>query len=1166
MTTDSKLTNNAGSKNIFESAFAFLPDPTILIDTNLRLLEANQAYLNTLKTTIREIRGKHFFSFIRDGEAELKQIQQSLILGITHQDSVRFEAFITTGANGVMPAIVNIHFFEYQGESLGICTITPTSSYQKTQDKINSLAEFQQIFSNKADDLIQLTAADGSIQWASKKWLDCLGYRHQDLPNLNIADIIREDHIPQSFRLLDRVKKGDQLDHIETIFKSKDGTDIYVEGNLYGIFEAGKCVSIRGLFRDITRSKVAEEIYRRLVHDFPMPVFIVQKGIYRFVNPSFLSITEYSENELIGSESLALVHPEDMVYVQTNSVRILKTQRPSSYEYRLIRKSGELRWVMETAISIPYEGGNACLGTLVDLTERKLSEDALQESKNRYQNLFNCSSDSIYIVDMQYRFLEANNAACKLLGYSKAEYLSRTLQEIASPKLRKTFEQGIQLLIEKGELIAEVESVHRDGSIIPTEVHSKLVEYENKKAILVVSRDISDRKQIEILNKRSQDRLESLVRIAQLNSGDTRDLLDFALEEALKLTDSKMGYIYFYDEQSGNLTLISLNKEIAHILNNNAPILIPLETTSVLGRALIQKDAVINNLDHSQKPGLMINGYPEGPYLLDRFMTLPIGRGEHTAVIIGVANREENYNQSDAQQLKLFMDSVCNILERWQVEQALRESEHRYRQIIELSQDGIIRMDENGIIVMANPSVCAMFGFSEQELVSQPLSITYPPEEHPLTIEYSDHLHTSGPTRFERLALRKDGTRIPIEVSISPLTNGHYQEIIRDIATRKKMEEELQNNERKYRLLVENQTDLMIELDIKGKLLFANPSYCKLIWKAPEEVMATSFFAVIHPDDKERIQKELERVYFPPYTAYVEHRLLTRDDWRWIAWSVNAVLDNSGDVMALTCIGRDITDSKEAKEELEKANQRLRELDKLKDNFLSTVSHELRTPLTSIKSFTEILLNYEEDRTTQIEFLGIINEESDRLTRLINDFLDLSKIQAGRMKWQAVELSIAEAINSAANAAKPLIDKAKLDLNIQIEPDLPKVLSDRDRLIQVITNLLGNAIKFTPERGTIQLMACSDTDTDSDQRIIKVSITDSGIGIAPENHQLIFENFGQVGDVLKDRPKGTGLGLPICKKIIENFGGKIWVKSALGKGTTFIFTLPAVGIKLKTTS
>jgi CheY-like chemotaxis protein len=230
----------------------------------------------------------------------------------------------------------------------------------------------------------------------------------------------------------------------------------------------------------------------------------------------------------------------------------------------------------------------------------------------------------------------------------------------------------------------------------------------------------------------------------------------------------------------------------------------------------------------------------------------------------------------------------------------------------------------------------------------------------------------------------------------------------------------------------------------------------------------------------------------------------------------------------------------------------------MKDNFLSTVSHELRTPLTSIKSFSEILLTYDEDRETQKEFLNIIKEESDRLTRLINDFLDLSKIESGRMQWETVELSVAEVIKTAINATQALAAKTSLEVKVTVSPNLPTVTSDKDRLVQVVTNLLSNAIKFTPEGGRIEVKAQMHKSGKSKEKsdAVVVSVTDSGIGIAAKDYDSIFEKFKQVGDTLTDKPKGTGLGLPISKEIIEHFGGRLWVESQLGKGSTFFFTLP----------
>lgn len=237
--------------------------------------------------------------------------------------------------------------------------------------------------------------------------------------------------------------------------------------------------------------------------------------------------------------------------------------------------------------------------------------------------------------------------------------------------------------------------------------------------------------------------------------------------------------------------------------------------------------------------------------------------------------------------------------------------------------------------------------------------------------------------------------------------------------------------------------------------------------------------------------------------------------------------------------------------ELEAANEKLKELDLMKSEFLNTVSHELRTPLTSIKAFAEILLdNVGEDVETQTEFLEIINKESDRLTRLINNLLDLSRIEAGRMKWEKEPLDLHEVAESALNALRGSAEKKGLILESDLEEDLPTV-GDKDKLIQVITNLLGNAIKFTSEGGKVTVAAAR-----KDLLTARISVTDSGVGIAPEFHESIFEKFSQVDSSETRDIKGSGLGLPIARSIAEHHGGKLYVESTLGQGSTFSVELP----------
>jgi signal transduction histidine kinase/ligand-binding sensor domain-containing protein/FixJ family two-component response regulator len=261
-----------------------------------------------------------------------------------------------------------------------------------------------------------------------------------------------------------------------------------------------------------------------------------------------------------------------------------------------------------------------------------------------------------------------------------------------------------------------------------------------------------------------------------------------------------------------------------------------------------------------------------------------------------------------------------------------------------------------------------------------------------------------------------------------------------------------------------------------------------------------------------------------------------------------------------------------ANTEADAARKNAEEANAAKSAFLSTVSHELRTPLTSVLGFARITKKRLEEKIFPITDksdpktvktieqisgnLNVVIAEGERLTNLINDVLDLAKIEAGKMEWNMESVNMAEVVERAIASTSSLFDQKNLQLDRKIAPDLPEIMGDRDKLIQVVVNLLSNAVKFT-NAGTVTCSVLRNAEG------IVVGITDTGIGIAPEDHDKVFEQFKQVGDTLTDKPKGTGLGLPICKEIVEHHGGKIWVDSDLGKGSTFYFMLPTVGAEDK---
>lgn len=266
-------------------------------------------------------------------------------------------------------------------------------------------------------------------------------------------------------------------------------------------------------------------------------------------------------------------------------------------------------------------------------------------------------------------------------------------------------------------------------------------------------------------------------------------------------------------------------------------------------------------------------------------------------------------------------------------------------------------------------------------------------------------------------------------------------------------------------------------------------------------------------------------------------------------------------------VTRDLRDRERS---LEEARQHAESANAAKSMFLANVSHELRTPLTSILGFTRVIqrrlartiVPSETSRDPKVvnavqqvtENIDIILEEGARLTTLINNLLDLEKIEAGEMSWNIGPVNPADLLAQAGNATASLHQAKALQFETDIDPDLPTVQADRDRIVQVLINLISNAVKFTSHgsiRGEARLI---------DGDVVELAIVDTGTGIAPEDQTAVFEKFRQVGDTLTGKPTGTGLGLSICKEIVEHHGGTIRVESELGVGSRFSFTLPVAAM------
>lgn len=324
-------------------------------------------------------------------------------------------------------------------------------------------------------------------------------------------------------------------------------------------------------------------------------------------------------------------------------------------------------------------------------------------------------------------------------------------------------------------------------------------------------------------------------------------------------------------------------------------------------------------------------------------------------------------------------------------------------------------------------------------------------------------------------------------------------------------------------------------LDHKGRILALNPAAEGIFQVRREEVLGRYHLEITHNSE---LEERLRRVLAEGRSEAVE---FTR------AWPQEQVLEarlapvyrGEEQVGALMVI-HDIT--------------RFRRLERMRSEFVANVSHELRTPLTAIRGFAETLLEgADEDPETRRHFLSLMHKEAQRLSALIEDLLDLSRLESGRVRFQFGEVALGELCHEVAERLRPRAEQAGLSLRVEIPPDLPPVRGDRDRLAQVLINLVDNAIKYTPSGGEIRVMARPEG------AVVRVLVQDTGIGIPRSDLPRVFERFYRVDKARSRASGGTGLGLSIVKHIVEAHGGEVGVESELGKGSTFFFTVPAAG-------
>jgi PAS domain S-box-containing protein len=496
--------------------------------------------------------------------------------------------------------------------------------------------------------------------------------------------------------------------------------------------------------------------------------------------------------------------------------------------------------------------------------------------------------------------------------------------------------------------------------------------------------------------------------------------------------------------------------------------------------------------------------------------------------------------------------------------QRAREQLRLQSQALQAAANGIVITDSQGTIRWVNPAFTRLTGYSAREALGRNPRILKSGLQGPEVYRDLWATITAGQVwQGEIINRRRDGSLYTEEMTITPVPNdqgeiAHHIAIKQDISARKEAEARLQDALRQLqeqytlaeqarseaRAILDADDDAVILVSPEGRVMTVDRTFDEMFYEGQPSALVGQELAAWY-EDMERLFVEPQKLSAWMTAALADPQqtmqVSAKQQWprmRELEFTSVPVRSSSAENLGRLFVLRDVTHQ--------------REVERMKNEFVSLVSHELRTPLTSIKGFTDLILDGDAGEVSeeQTEYLRIIQQNADRLVALINDLLDISRIESGRIKLERRALDMGAVVQFVVATLEPQIRAKGQSLAVELPPIVPPVLADHDRMVQVVTNLLSNAYKYTPAGGSISLAAHAEED------MLRVSVTDTGVGIAAEDQPKLFTRFYRVDNSLTREVGGTGLGLAIVKSIVEMHDGRVGMSSALGQGSTFFFTVP----------